>query len=290
MILKNFSQNRANKLSKMTIPTIKEPIEIKILWLNYMDFNIPSAFFNNKLHKHTFYELHFILEGNGIITDNNQKEQTINSGKAIVVPKDMPHAFKFKKSNLKRFSIAFTLPEDIASTDLLTHFTIVPLHAQIIENLNTIFAEADKNTVLSLYVIRNRLCEIMYEILNFEEYSNINWVLEPNFTNLYIDKSKKYINDNLNIMLTCKDIADYCHINEIHLNRLFKKHSGETLHKYIQRKKIDYSIELLKNKDLSLSTISAMLGFPNEYYFNTYFKKAVGLPPGAYRNINLKAR
>jgi AraC-like DNA-binding protein len=32
-----------------------------------------------------------------------------------------------------------------------------------------------------------------------------------------------------------------------------------------------------------------MLGFPNEYYFNTYFKKAVGLPPGAYRNINLKA-
>ena len=58
---------------------------------------------------------------------------------------------------------------------------------------------------------------------------------------------------------------------------------------YIQRKKIDYSIELLKNKDLSLSAISTMLGFPNEYYFNTYFKKAVGLPPGAYRNINLKA-
>ena len=111
---------------------------------------------------------------------------------------------------------------------------------------------------------------------------------QPNNNNLYVDKSKKYINDNLNIILTCKDIADYCHINEIHLNRLFKKYTGETLHKHIQRKKIDYSIELLKNKDLSLSTISAMLGFPNEYYFNTYFKNAVGLPPGAYRNINLK--
>ena len=106
---------------------------------------------------------------------------------------------------------------------------------------------------------------------------------------LYIDKSKKYIKDNLNIILTCKDIADYCHINEIYLNRIFKKYTGETLLKYIHRKKINYSIELLKNKDLSLSTISTMLGFQNEYYFNTFFKKAVGMPPGAYRNINLKA-
>ena len=99
----------------------------------------------------------------------------------------------------------------------------------------------------------------------------------------------KYINDNLDIILTCKDIADYCNINEIYLNRLFKKHTGESLHKYIQEKKIEFCMELLKNKDLSLNTISDILGFPNEYYFNTYFKKAVGLPPGAYRNINLKA-
>lgn len=273
----------------MAIPPIEDPISMEILWLQYEDFNCLSEFFNNKLHKHAFYELHFILEGKGIVTDNNKKEYTINSGEAIVVAKDTPHAFKFKNKNLKRFSIAFTLPEDMITTGFFTDFAITSLHASITENLNAIFIEADKNTVFSLYVIRNRLCEIMYEVLNLEKYINTNIALEANHNNLYVDKSKKYINDNLNIILTCKDIADYCHINEIHLNRLFKKYAGETLHKHIQRKKIDYSIELLKNKDLSLSTISTMLGFPNEYYFNTYFKKAVGLPPGAYRNINLKA-
>ncbi len=274
----------------MAIPPIKDPIRMEILWLQYENFNCLSEFFNNKLHKHAFYELHFILEGKGIITDNNQKEYTVNSGKAIVVPKDTQHAFKFKNKNLKRFSIAFTLPEDITATDSFVDFTIIPLHTNIVENLNTIFVEADKNTVLSLYIIRNRLCEIMYEVLNLEKYIDTTIVLEPNHNNLYVDKSKKYINDNLNIILTCKDIADYCHINEIYLNRLFKTHTGQTLHKYIQRKKINYSIELLKNKDLPLSTISTMLGFSNEYYFNTFFKKAVGMPPGAYRNINLKAR
>lgn len=290
LILNNFSQNRANKLAKMAIPPIEEPIRMEVLWLQYENFNCLSEFFNNKLHKHTFYELHFILEGKGIITDNTQKEYTFDSGKAIVIPKDTQHAFKFKNENLKRFSIAFTLPEDITATDSFADFAIISLNSGIIEKLNTILVESDKNTVLSLYVIRNRLCEIVCEILNLEKYSDTANVFEPNHTNLYVDRSKKYISDNLNIILTCKDIADYCHINEIYLNRLFKNHTGETLHKYIQRKKIDYSIELLKNKDLSLSAISTMLGFPNEYYFNTYFKKAIGLPPGAYRNINLKAR
>ena len=274
----------------MAIPKIEEPICMEILWLQYENFNCLSEFFNNKLHKHAFYELHFILEGKGIITDNNQKEYIVNSGKAIIVPKYTQHAFKYKNENLKRFSIAFTLPEDIASTDFFADFAITTLNSSIIEKLNTIFVEADKNTVLSLYVIRNRLCEIMLEILNLEKCIDITQVFEPNHSNSYVDKSKKYINDNLNIILTCKDVADYCHINEIYLNRIFKKHTGETLLKYIHRKKTDYSIELLKDKDLSLSTISTMLGFLNEYYFNTFFKKAVGMPPGAYRNINLKAR
>ena len=284
MILNDFSNNRANKLSKIIIPAIKEPFSMDILWLQYEDFNCPSDFFNNKLHKHNFYELHFILEGNGVFTDNIQNEYPINFGKAIFIPKNTPHTFKFKNENPKRFSIAFTFSEDIITNKFLNDFSIISLPGSIIKNLNEIFIEADKNTAFSLYVIRNRIFEILYEALSLNEYIDLSSALEPHYDNLYVDKAKKFINDNLNIIMTCKDIADYCHINEIYLNRLFKKHAGETLHKYIQRKKIDYSIELLKNKDLSLNAISAMLGFPNEYYFNTYFKKAIGLPPGAYRN------
>lgn len=286
MILKEFSQSRAKKLIKMVIPPSKEPIGIEILWQQYEDFNYLSEFFNNKLHKHAFYELHCILEGKGILVDSNQKEYVINSGEAIIVPKDVPHAFEYKNENLKRFSIAFTLPEDTVTVGVFTDFATRMLRNQDMENLNTVFTEAEKNTVLSRYVIRNRLCEIIYEILKLEEYCDITDDLPVNHPNLYVDKSKKYINDNVNIMLTCKDVANYCHVNEIYLNRLYKKHVGEPLQKYIQSKKIDHCIELLKNKNLSLTAISDMLGFPNVYYFNAYFKRAVGLPPGTYRNLN----
>lgn len=288
MIIDNFLQSRANKLTKISAYPAKEPVDMEILWLLYEDFNHPSEFFIDNLHKHTFYELHFILEGRGIITDNCRKEYSAVSGEAILVPKDMPHAFKFKKENLKRLSVAFTLPEGLGFEASAADFAVIALGADAIEKLNTVFANADKNTVLSLCVIRNRLFEIIFELLNLEKYAESIADFEADRNNLYVEKSKKYIIDNLNIILTCKNIADYCHISEIYLNRLFKKYTGETLCKYIQRKKIDYSIELLKNRELSLSEISGKLGFPNEYYFNTYFRKAVGMPPGTYRNIKIK--
>lgn len=288
MILKNFSQSRANKLSKMTLPTVKEPFGINFLWLQYEDFGSPSQHFNNKLHKHTFYELHLILEGCGIINDKQQKQYTVHEGEAIIIPPDSPHVFEYKDEKLKRFSVAFTLQEGVMSSKAFPGLITATLCESVIENLNTVFAMADKSTAFSLHIIKNRLCEILCEILNIEECADASFSRSDK-TNLYIDKSKKYIDDNLNIILTCKDIADYCHINEIYLNRIFKEYTGETLLKYIHRKKIDYSIDLLKHKDLSLGEISAMLGFSNEYYFNTFFKKSVGMPPGAYRNIIIRA-
>ena len=88
-----------NKLSKMILPAIKEPLDIEILWLQYEDFNRPSEHFNNKLHKHTFYELHFVLEGKCIVTNNNLKEYTVLCGEAIIIPQNSPHIFKFNKES-----------------------------------------------------------------------------------------------------------------------------------------------------------------------------------------------
>ena len=287
MILKEFSPTRANKLSKTIIPLMKNPLDAIILWLQYEDFSSLSKQFQNRIHKHAFYELHFILEGSAIITVGEQNEITIQSNEAIIIDSGVPHFFKYKNDGLKRLSIAFTFSGDSILPDIISGFSVITLSESIIEKLNTVFLNVSENTDLSLYVITNRLCEILYEIVNFEENGAFPVLRKLNHTNLYIEKSKKYINDNLNLLLTCKSVADYCYVNEIYLNRLFKKYTGETLLKYIHRKKIDYSIELLKNKNLSVGAISAMVGFPDEHYFNAFFKKAVGMPPGVYRNINL---
>jgi AraC-like DNA-binding protein len=102
-------------------------------------------------------------------------------------------------------------------------------------------------------------------------------------TDLKIRKAKKYINDNLGVMLTCKDVANYCNYNEIYLNRIFKKSTGESIIRYIHRKKSETARQYLKETDIKIKEISKILGFENEYHFSSFFKKEVGVSPSQYR-------
>lgn len=43
---------------------------------------------------------------------------------------------------------------------------------------------------------------------------------------------------------------------------------------------------LLADASLSLKQVSMMMNFDNEYYFNAFFKKYSGMPPGEYRKMH----
>ena len=42
---------------------------------------------------------------------------------------------------------------------------------------------------------------------------------------------------------------------------------------------------LIENGELTLKEISEAMNFKNEYYFNTFFKRCIGLAPGAYSKM-----
>ena len=105
--------------------------------------------------------------------------------------------------------------------------------------------------------------------------------------NLKIQKAKNFINDNLGIMLTCKNVANYCNYNEIYLNRIFKKATGESLIHYIHRIKSETAQKYLVETDIKIKDISKLLGFENESHFSSFFKKEVGIPPSKYRLSSL---
>ena len=100
-----------------------------------------------------------------------------------------------------------------------------------------------------------------------------------------ITAAKRYIDDNTGLFLTCEDVAAYCHYNSKYLGRLFKEETGKTMLEYIHSKKSKEAEHLLASSELSLSEISDALGFENEYYFNTFFKRINGISPGTYRRL-----
>ena len=53
---------------------------------------------------------------------------------------------------------------------------------------------------------------------------------------------------------------------------------------YLSRTRIERSIELLRDTDMSLLEIAGLVGFEDQSYFTKVFKKETGLSPKKYRD------
>lgn len=92
-----------------------------------------------------------------------------------------------------------------------------------------------------------------------------------------------YINQNLDMQFTNKELADMANYHEYHLNRLFLQTTGLSIHKYILKQRIEEAKRLLQNTELSVSQIAEQIGFQNSAYFSNYFKSIIGMTPLQYR-------
>ena len=71
--------------------------------------------------------------------------------------------------------------------------------------------------------------------------------------------------------------------NPTYLSRLFKEQTGETLNRYISRKRMEYIAQLMRDPQISMQQIMEAAGFATRSYFNQFVKKETGLTPKQYR-------
>lgn len=97
------------------------------------------------------------------------------------------------------------------------------------------------------------------------------------------DQAIVFIRNNLDKKITRKDVADYVHLNEDYLSRIFKENTGWVLKNYINNEKIRFAKELLLTTNMSVSVIALKTGFQNFSHFSQNFRKAEGISPSEYR-------
>lgn len=72
-------------------------------------------------------------------------------------------------------------------------------------------------------------------------------------------------------------------VSESHLIRTFKATFGETPHRFLQRRRIERAMFLLRETDLSVSEICLEVGFTSLGTFTRTFGEVVGEAPSRYR-------
>ena len=68
-----------------------------------------------------------------------------------------------------------------------------------------------------------------------------------------------------------------------HFNRTFRATFGETPHRYLQRRRVERAMALLREPGASVTEVCAQVGFDSLGAFSRAFRAIIGVAPSTYR-------
>ena len=102
-------------------------------------------------------------------------------------------------------------------------------------------------------------------------------------TNSPIYPAVAHIENNRRERAGMQEMAKLCHLSAGYFSKLFLKETGENYNDYLNRKKITWAREALRNTDENINMIAMNLGFQDTSYFVKVFKKYTNMTPSQYR-------
>ena len=98
-----------------------------------------------------------------------------------------------------------------------------------------------------------------------------------------------YVESHRGEMVTMRDMANLCHLSPSYFSKIFPREAGETFTDYVNRRKVEWAKQKLRDSAESVSSIAFELGYVDTSYFIKVFKKFEGITPLAYRQQKYKA-
>jgi AraC-like DNA-binding protein len=84
--------------------------------------------------------------------------------------------------------------------------------------------------------------------------------------------------------LDVPSVAAVAHVSPAHFIRTFRAVFGETPHRYLQRRRVERSMFLLRETDRSITDVCFDVGFTSLGTFSRTFRSIVGETPSGYRS------
>ena len=93
----------------------------------------------------------------------------------------------------------------------------------------------------------------------------------------------RYLESHRQDRVTMAEMAELCHLAPSYFCRIFSRTTGETFVDYVNRQKVAWAKEMLRESEAAVSQVAAELGYLDTSYFIRVFKKYEGVTPLVYR-------
>ena len=257
-----------------------------------------------KTQKYTFFELAYIMSGEGYIHINNNKYPYVSNNMFLILPQDK-RLFEITKTTsflFIRFNNIYLKVQQSGSIHNYPDGWIQKLEF-IFQNNNNNYGciirySEDKPLARALVeaIIQESVSQkFLYNELILQLINTLITLVARNISmHLYDNKDNSktisvellsYIHQNIYLpeKLKAVSIADHFNVSVNYIGEYFKKHTHENLQKYITNYRLSLAEIRLKHSDLRLNEIAGELGFTDDSHMNRLFRKYRGVNPSEYR-------
>ncbi len=104
--------------------------------------------------------------------------------------------------------------------------------------------------------------------------------------NRSIVKVRAYIETHCTDDFSIQDLASVVNLNPYYLIRCFRRQVGTSPHQYKLHWQLQRAKQAVLLEDIAIAQIAANCGFYDQSHLNRTFKRALGVSPGRYREVN----
>ncbi|MDD3214634.1 MAG: helix-turn-helix domain-containing protein, partial [Eubacteriales bacterium] len=94
-----------------------------------------------------------------------------------------------------------------------------------------------------------------------------------------------YIDEHLSEPMDTPAIAASVFVNPDYLSKRFKQETGEAMHHFILRRRVEEAAHFMRYSDDTIPDIAAFYRFSSQGHFTTVFKRFMGYTPKQYREL-----
>lgn len=106
------------------------------------------------------------------------------------------------------------------------------------------------------------------------------------YKDYYIQEALSYIEENYEHDVSVEEIAESIGIDRSYFGKIFKSSLGETPQSYMLKFRMVKATELLRLTNMSISDISAAVGYSDYTHFSRAFRSIYGMSPREWRKTN----
>lgn len=255
-------------------------------------------------HSHPELEIGYFKSGSGIYTVKG-KQYEIRPGDIFLFNSDELHKITTIRAGtpMQTLAILFqprlawdTLTDDF-SADLLAAFRAFgersehridktnSIYAELVSYISEIETEWKKQKPFFRKIIKNRMADFLVALSRASEQAPVIHEADEAFRdvlpliNASVDKIEEHFCEEMRI----HDLAASFGMSQNYFTSCFKKVNGITPKAYINSKRIDLAIKLIRTTDKSMLDIATSCGFNSSTSFNKTFTKTTGKKPLEYR-------